>query len=167
LKVYQGRAIFDRANFNGHITASAFILNSTLDGMLLINHRKLNRWLQPGGHVDVTDGSLIEAARREAAEETGIEAAHLLPLTIHEADAIFCIDSHQIPANINKNEPAHTHHDLRYLFTCRQQVVINLNAKEATASKWVPLTELLNEATFSHVAAKIIKAVKPAIRAHL
>src|SRR3954462_759494 len=61
--------LISRKNFNGHITASAFIIDQYGQSLLLLKHRSLNRWLQPGGHVDPTDASLADAALREAIEE--------------------------------------------------------------------------------------------------
>ncbi len=65
-------ALIDRKNFTGHITTSAFIIDKSAKALLLLKHKSLNRWLQPGGHVDVTDASLIASAAREASEETGL-----------------------------------------------------------------------------------------------
>ncbi len=149
--------LYDRNNFNGHITASAFILNDTLDALLLLNHKKLNRWLQPGGHVDVTDQSILQAALREAIEETGILKENLQLLSAHTDESIFDIDSHLIPANINKNESAHLHHDIRFVFKCLQPGIVNMNINEAMGFKWVPLKALRADKTFTVVAEKLIQ----------
>jgi 8-oxo-dGTP pyrophosphatase MutT (NUDIX family) len=142
--------LFNRKNFSGHITASAFILNEKGNRLLLLKHKFLNRWLQPGGHVDYTDASLIAAAQREAEEETGLKAAELQVVT----DTIFDIDSHAIPENLNKHEPAHVHHDIRFLFQSLTDE-INIANKESTGSKWVPLKELTEDETISRAANKI------------
>ena len=77
---------------------------------MLTHHRKLDRWLQLGGHVD-GEQAVHVAALREAQEESGLQhfsfvkiAGRLLP---------FDIDIHPIPAT--PAEPAHHHYDLRYL----------------------------------------------------
>src|SRR4051812_30624969 len=62
---YWGEALYNRKNFDGHLTASAFIIDSSATSLLLLRHKFLNRWLQPGGHIDATDASIADAAMRE------------------------------------------------------------------------------------------------------
>ena len=88
----------------GHFTASGFVLSPDRGSVLLILHGKLNRWLQPGGHIESADASVEAAARREIAEETGLEA-----MTRAGTD-LARIDAHQIPAR--GIEPEHVHIDL-------------------------------------------------------
>lgn len=92
----------------GHFTASAFVLSPDQTCLLLIFHKKLQMWLQPGGHIEPLDGNLVEAARREVREETG-----LWGLTLESA--MFDLDVHQIPAW--GETPAHLHHDVRCIMT--------------------------------------------------
>src|SRR6202008_1440543 len=67
---------FDREHFApGHVTASAFVLDPAHARLLLILHSKLGRWLQPGGHVESDDASVVSAARREVLEETGLDVS--------------------------------------------------------------------------------------------
>ena len=99
---------FERSHKAGHITGSAWLLNPGGDKVLLTLHRKLQRWMQTGGHAD-GDPEPLRVALREATEESGIRG--ILPL--HHG--IFDIDIHRIPENKAKNEPAHLHYDIRYL----------------------------------------------------
>ena len=63
---------FSRRRFDpGHFTASAFVLSPDGGSIVMIRHRRLDRWLQPGGHVEAHDRDVKEAARREAIEEAG------------------------------------------------------------------------------------------------
>ena len=103
-----GDDAFKRELLIGHMTASAFILNQEQTHFLLMHHKKLNKWLQPGGHCD-GNTNVLEVALKEAREESGI--AHLAPLT----DDIFDIDIHEIPEY--KGIPAHLHYDIRFLLT--------------------------------------------------
>jgi len=100
---------FDRRILAGHLTGSALVLSATGDRVLLLHHRKLDRWLQPGGHADPGESSGEEVALREALEETGVSGLALHPRAARPLD----VDLHDIPAR--PGEPAHQHLDLRYL----------------------------------------------------
>ena len=116
----------------GHFTASAFVLSPTGDALLLILHRKLGLWLQPGGHVEATDSDLESAARREVDEEVGLSALECVVPTI------FDVDIHRIPAH--GREPAHEHFDVRFLF--RSAGLALRHTGEVQAAQWVPLAEV-------------------------
>ncbi|MFI5974071.1 NUDIX hydrolase [Streptomyces sp. NPDC051452] len=64
---------------DGHITASALVIDPERGRVLLTLHKKLRMWLQMGGHCEPADGTLEEAAQREATEESGIAGLTLLP----------------------------------------------------------------------------------------
>ena len=145
--------IFDRKNFTGHITTSAFIINEDADSLLLLKHKSLNRWLQPGGHVDATDLSLAMAALREACEETGLGLSNLELLSTD----IFDVDSHYIPENMRKQEPSHVHHDIRFLFQCLSSKAINISLEESTGSQWISLSDLKDNEDFYWFPEKIKK----------
>lgn len=97
---------FLRSCLTGHLTGSAWILSPDRTRTLLTHHRKLDKWLQLGGHADgQTD--LREVALREAREESGLTRVRLLD------DAVFDVDRHLIPER--KGVPEHWHLDLRFL----------------------------------------------------
>jgi len=97
-----------RDQARAHFTASAFVVDERCERVCLIEHAKLGRLLQPGGHVEATDSSLEAAALREAIEETRLE------VDFHPtAPKPFDLDIHQIPDR--PGEPAHFHLDVRYL----------------------------------------------------
>lgn len=96
---------FRRERLAGHFTASAFLVDRGGTRTLLTHHRKLGRWLQPGGHAD-GDCDLQAVALQEAREETGLPGLRIEP-------GIFDLDRHWIPAH--KGVPAHWHYDARYL----------------------------------------------------
>jgi 8-oxo-dGTP pyrophosphatase MutT (NUDIX family) len=101
---------FARSNPAGHVTGSAIVARPDGSAFLLVHHRKLGRWLQPGGHTEESDASVFDAALREVREETGISDV-ATPL----GRRIFDVDVHPIPAH--GKDPAHSHFDVRYLFT--------------------------------------------------
>jgi len=123
----------DRQTIAGHITASAWVLSPDLQSVLLIQHRGLNRWLQPGGHIEHSDDSLLDAALREVAEETLL--TDLSPAT----DGIFDIDIHSIPRK--RDIPEHLHFDVRYLFVAHT-LTTQAAPTEVNDVQWLPLTEV-------------------------
>ena len=97
-----------RDQARAHFTASAFVIDAECARACLVEHAKLRRLLQPGGHIEPTDESVEAAALREATEETQLE------LDFHPvAPRPFDLDIHEIPAR--PDEPAHYHLDIRYL----------------------------------------------------
>ncbi len=106
-------APFSRQQFEpGHFTASAFVLSGDRSSLLLIHHAKLHRWLQPGGHIEPDDASLVDAATREVMEECSLEASDLELIS----SLPFDLDVHEIPAR--RDEPKHLHFDVRFLYRC-------------------------------------------------
>lgn len=100
---------FSRNAFDpGHITASGVVLAPGRDRVLLVFHRRLQRWLQPGGHVEPSDGELVATAQREVLEETGVG------LDLRVEPVVIGVDMHQIPAR--PDEPPHLHHDVVFRF---------------------------------------------------
>ena len=100
---------FSRRQFHpGHITCTGLVLAPDRERLLLVHHRRLDRWLLPGGHVEPEDAEIWDAARREVIEETG---AILAP---DPAPPLAGLDVHGIPAG--KGEPYHLHHDLLFSF---------------------------------------------------
>ena len=122
---------FERTLAVGHITGSAWIVDSARQQTLLLHHRKLDRWFQPGGHCD-GDADVQRVAFREATEET-----NLVVKPIHRT--IFDLDIHLIPGN--PREAAHLHYDVRFLFEADPTPLLEPNS-ESKALAWVPLGEV-------------------------
>jgi 8-oxo-dGTP pyrophosphatase MutT (NUDIX family) len=100
---------FSRRQFNpGHITCTGLVLSPGRDRILLVLHRRLQRWLLPGGHVEPDDPLIGDAGRREVVEETG---AILRP---DASPRLVGVDVHGIPPR--RDEPFHLHHDLIFRF---------------------------------------------------
>ena len=128
---------FDRSCWPGHLTGSAWIVSADLEQVLLTHHRKLGRWLQLGGHAD-GDPDLLRVALREAREESGLE--HLDAWTgSRRGVRVLDLDIHPIPAH--GGEPAHDHHDLRFLLVAAAGQTLRIS-EESNDLRWVPRREL-------------------------
>jgi 8-oxo-dGTP pyrophosphatase MutT (NUDIX family) len=119
-----------RSCTEGHLTGSALVVDAAGSRTLLMLHRKLGRWFQPGGHAD-GDAGLAAAALREATEETGIDGLRLAWPAID-------VDIHRVEP---PGEPAHLHLDTRYLVVAPAGAVEHGN-EESLALRWVTLDEL-------------------------
>ncbi|GBD85207.1 NUDIX domain protein [bacterium BMS3Abin02] len=98
---------FSRTQFEpGHVTASGFVLSPDRSAILLVLHRKLGRWLQPGGHIEPGDQDIVAAQRREIEEETGICDL--------QWQGVLDLDVHTFPRR--GDDPAHEHFDVRSVF---------------------------------------------------
>ena len=123
------------AQTNGHATGSAWVFNPNNGKVLLTLHKKLNRWLQLGGHMQVEDNdTIIQTALREAKEESGIPEIKLTH------NKLFHLDIHYIPPY--RNEPEHYHYDFCFLhhITNDDNTVIT---QESIDLKWFSLAELM------------------------
>jgi 8-oxo-dGTP pyrophosphatase MutT (NUDIX family) len=116
-----------------HFTGSAVIVDPAGASVCLVHHRKLGRWLQPGGHADPADGGRMErTALREAREETGL-AVELHPRAPLPLD----VDVHEIPARPDR--PAHLHLDVRVLVVAAGEP--SHDAAESYGARWFGLDE--------------------------
>jgi 8-oxo-dGTP pyrophosphatase MutT (NUDIX family) len=77
----------------GHLTASAIVLDSTERHVLLTLHPRVGTWLQLGGHCEPSDATLVDAALREATEESGIAGLRIDPAPVH-------VDVHPITCSL-------------------------------------------------------------------
>ena len=123
---------FERTHLPGHITGSAWIVDSERSQTLLVHHAKLNKWVQPGGHAD-GDENILGVALREAEEETGLKNLRVVETVP------FDVDIHTIP--LRKDFPEHFHFDIRFLIeaSINEPIIVS---EESHDVKWVPLTSL-------------------------
>lgn len=130
--VNQNPDCFKRELLIGHITGSSWIVDKSRKFVLLTHHRKLDKWLQPGGHCD-GDPDVLNVALKEALEETGVEG--IKPIS----ESIFDVDIHLIPER--KGIPAHYHYDVRFLFEADKEIPLVIS-DESNDLAWISIEEL-------------------------
>lgn len=135
----------------GHITGSAWIVSADKQRCLLTHHRKLDRWLQLGGHAD-GEQAVEQVALREAREESGM--THFSFVKITGRIIPFDIDIHPIPAT--PKESAHEHYDLRYLLIAKagQTLKISRESKDLRWFTWDAVLQVANEASIQRMVRK-------------
>jgi 8-oxo-dGTP pyrophosphatase MutT (NUDIX family) len=144
-----GADLTSRTEFRGHATAGAILADP--EGRILhIHHLALDKWLLPGGHLEPGDATLLDAARRELTEETGIPAESVAPA----GDGPLHLDVHPIPANDAKGEPDHQHIDFRYLFRTTADIG-QLQTEEVIDAAWRDLDTLSDERLRHRIAAAL------------
>ena len=136
LFVTSNTGCFDRSN-RGHVTGSAWIVNHDLSQVLLTHHKKLNIWIQLGGHAD-GDSDIKHVALKEAREESGIEDFNFLIPTI------FDIDIHPIP------NACDYHYDVRYLLQAPKNTQL-IVSEESHDLAWVDITKITDYSSKSSV----------------
>lgn len=125
---------FERELAHGHVTGSAWVVNPARSHALMLHHRKLDRWFQPGGHAD-GDHDVIRVALKETSEEAGVEPEHVRLVS----GEVFDVDVHTIypsPTDIR-----HQHFDIRFLVEMDDDVPL-LGNDESHDVLWVPLDEV-------------------------
>lgn len=126
---------FTRERLAGHFTGSAWLVSADGQRALLTHHRKLQRWLQLGGHAD-GDHDLTAVALREAEEESGLPG-----LALASAE-IFDLDRHWIPER--KDVPGHWHYDVRYVVVAGSNEAFVVS-EESLELAWRPVAEIASE----------------------
>lgn len=134
--------VLTRDNTFGHLTASAFVVDSSKNRMLMVNHNIFNGLIYPGGHAD-GDANLFDVATREVFEETGI---HVSPLFNGD---IFSIQALPIKGHVKhgKYVSAHIHYDILYALIAEKENEDKIRVLETENSlvKWVDFENLESE----------------------
>ncbi len=126
---------FLRERLAGHFTGAAWLISADGRRILLTHHRKLDRWLQLGGHAD-GDGDLRRVALKEAEEESGLTGLSVDP-------GIFDLDRHWIPEH--KGVPGHWHYDVRYVVRAGADETFAVS-DESHALAWREIASIVDDA---------------------
>lgn len=130
----RGEGFASRRNFSMHVTVGALLVRDGTE-VLLVDHLAYGIPLQPGGHLEPTDSTLISAAVRELVEETGVD-----PSGIFLASQIpVYVEYGRVPARPAKDEPEHFHLDFGYAFVTDQADVGRIQESEVRGATWYPL----------------------------
>lgn len=138
-----------------HFCVSVYVFNPKSQKFLMIKHKKIGKWLQPGGHIELNEDP-EEASIREVFEETGIKVKLIGERFPTEEDFI-------VPIAIQKNliKESHIHMDFVYLaYPLENQIEVQ-NFKETDGLEWFSLQEILDENfdTFENVRTVCKKIV--------
>lgn len=143
---------FERRCHPGHLTGSAWVLSADRRRFLLTHHRKLDRWLQLGGHAD-GDPDLAAVALREASEESGLGRFAFLDAGGAGPPLPIDLDVHAIPARAG--EPSHDHHDLRYALVAQGGEA--RASGESHALRWFEMDALDSELAAIEADASLVR----------
>ncbi|NMN96076.1 NUDIX domain-containing protein [Antrihabitans stalactiti] len=120
-----------RENVPGHITASSLVMNEGRTHVLLTLHPRVGRWIQLGGHCEESDATIVDAALREAREESGIDELRIDPTLL---------SAHTHPITCSLGVPTR-HLDLRFLVYARDDAQIAISS-ESDDLRWWPIDGL-------------------------
>jgi len=145
---------FERTTAHGHLTGSAWLVDTTGERVLLTHHRKLGTWIQPGGHAEGKEQDICAVACREAREESGLVGLKLI------STRIFDLDIHEIPAHrASRDQPAeaaHLHYDVRFVLQAGHDTVPRVGL-ESLDLAWIPipaLSEVTNDRSVLRMGRK-------------
>lgn len=130
----------------GHLTASTLVVEESRRHVLLTHHGRIGRWLQFGGHLEVGDASLADAALREAVEESGV------PDLLLDRDPVH-LDVHPVTC---RDSPPTRHFDVRFVAVAPDDAV-PVVSEESHDVRWWPID------TFPDPVGEMAELVKPAL----
>ncbi|MFD7027287.1 NUDIX hydrolase [Streptomyces sp. NPDC059917] len=150
----EGQRFASRRTFPMHVTAGALLVRGGTE-ILLIEHRAYGLTLQPGGHLEPTDATLLGAALRELSEETGIDPGQVVPASTLPA----YVEFGRVPARPAKDEPEHFHLDIGYAFATAGAEIERIQESEVAGAAWYPLEEA--ERLVGHRIARAVGGPAP------
>lgn len=128
-----------------HLTASTLVVSADRRHVLLTLHAKAERWFQLGGHCEPGDERLVDAATREAREESGLGDLVLdpVPVQLSEHAVPFCrLPDHAAASAASAGPTRDVHHlDVRFLAIAPDGAVPEVS-EESLDVRWWPSDDL-------------------------
>lgn len=135
-----GKNVLLRDNEIAHITSSGFIMNKTLDKVLLVHHNIRNVWSWTGGHAD-GDEDMLYVSIKEATEETGI--TNIYPLT----EKIASIDILPVYGHIKNSKyvNTHLHLSIAYILITDENNEVRICSEENSGVEWFSIERFTDQ----------------------
>lgn len=152
--------IFMRDNQTAHFSASSWLLNKEHTKVLMIYHNIYHSWSWTGGHAD-GETNLLEVARREAMEETGVTSIKAV------TEDIFSIEILTVDGHVKRGGyvPSHLHLNVTYLLEADEDAVIRIKPDENSGVKWFTLEEALEVCSEPWMVEWIYKKLNDKLKA--
>lgn len=156
IEQYSHKVLF-RENEIAHITSSGFIMNESLDKVLMVHHNIYDTWAWTGGHAD-GEADLLQVAVKEAKEETGIK--YVVPFT----EKILSIDILPVYGHMRKGKyvNAHLHLSVAYVLITGENETLRINKNENSGVKWIPAEKITEDYFAKYDAYLYNKLIKRA-----
>lgn len=138
----QNEDAFLRENRIAHMTASAWVVNSARDRVLMVYHKIYDSWSWTGGHAD-GDEDLARVALKEVREETGVKSARLVSDEIYSLE-VLTVDGHE---KRGAYVPSHLHLNVTYLIEADEHDPLTVCEAENSGVQWFTLEGALNAST--------------------
>lgn len=151
--------LLTRENPYMHLTASSWITNPSHDKVLMIYHKIYNSWSWLGGHAD-GNADLLEVAKKELEEESGIQNYHLVDELPYSLE-ILTVDGH---SKKGQYVSSHLHLNVTYLFEVDEDESLVENEIETKGIKWIPVDDIKKEVSekwmMDNIYQKLIDKLK-------
>lgn len=150
--------VLSRRNQVAHITSSAFVVNKSIDKVLMVHHNIYNSWSWIGGHADGEE-DLLSVAIRETREETGIKDISLMDENICSLDVL------PVFGHVKKGKyiSSHLHLSIAFLFQGDERERVSIKPDENSDVSWIPISEInkySNEQHMKKIYDKILLKLK-------
>lgn len=156
-----GVDIYTRENEAAHLTSSAWVVSPDRQQVLMVYHNIYHSWSWMGGHADGSK-DLLEVARREVMEESGLKELTLL------SPELFSLEILTVNGHIKRGSyvSSHLHLNVTYLFEADPNQPLSIKPDENSGVAWFPVTELSQRVTepwflkwiYSKLTEKVIQS---------